>query len=52
MIYCMFISSYFEEIDRIASLDYSPTYQDIFNSNFKTTGVSEAHFQMNELVYR
>jgi len=44
--------SYFEAIDRIASPDYSPVDQDVLRSRVKTTGITETHFQVGELVYR
>eukprot|EP00842_Homolaphlyctis_polyrhiza_P006753 jgi/Hompol1/7079/HPOL_005184-RA len=47
-----FATSFFESIDRISSVDYIPTDQDILRSRVKTTGITEMTFRVGELTYR
>ncbi|UZJ54984.1 hypothetical protein CBS101457_004304 [Exobasidium rhododendri] len=43
---------YFDSIQRMATLDYLPTDQDVLRSRVKTTGITETHFQIGELKYK
>src|SRR5579871_157166 len=44
--------SYFDSLDRIFSHDYVPEDQDILRSRLKTTGITEAEFNLGSLTYR
>lgn len=43
---------YFNEIDRIGSLDYVPTEQDVLRSRVKTTGIVETEFEYEKFKFR
>jgi hypothetical protein len=43
---------YFNAIDRMASVGYMPTDQDILRSRVKTTGITETTFKVGELTYK
>ena len=43
---------YFNSIDRMSSLGYMPTDQDILRSRVKTTGITETTFKVGELTYK
>lgn len=44
--------SYFDSLDRIFGHDYIPDDQDILRSRLKTTGITEAEFNLGSLTYR
>ena len=46
------MSSYFDNIARIAQHDYMPNDQDVLRSRVKTTGITETTFIIGELTYR
>lgn len=46
------VSSYFDNISRIAQHDYMPNDQDVLRSRVKTTGITETTFIIGELTYR
>ncbi|KAK0194817.1 heterotrimeric G protein alpha subunit B [Armillaria mellea] len=43
---------YFNSLDRMASVGYMPTDQDILRSRVKTTGITETTFKVGELTYK
>jgi len=43
---------YFDNIDRIAQLDYVPTEQDLLRSRTKTTGIIETEFEVDKFRFR
>jgi guanine nucleotide-binding protein subunit alpha len=47
-----FIKSFFENLDRLWSVDYIPTDQDIIRCRAKTTGIVETVFHIGHLTYR
>lgn len=46
------ITSYFDNIARIAAPDYMPNDQDVLRSRVKTTGITETTFIIGDLTYR
>ncbi|KAF3940484.1 hypothetical protein ABW19_dt0206171 [Dactylella cylindrospora] len=46
------LAYYFESLDRIFATDYIPNDQDILRSRLKTTGITEAEFNLGYLIYR
>ncbi|EWC43699.1 guanine nucleotide-binding protein alpha-2 subunit [Drechslerella stenobrocha 248] len=46
------LSYYFEALDRVFASDFVPNDQDILRSRLKTTGITEAEFNLGQLVYR
>ena len=42
-------SSFFDEVQRIAAPDYTPTEPDVLRARTKTTGIYETRFQMGQL---
>ena len=46
---CLPKYSFFDEVDRIASADYTPTEADVLRARTKTTGIYETRFQMGQL---
>jgi len=48
----MSLYSYFDCLDRIFAPDYIPDDQDILRSRLKTTGITEAEFNLGSLTYR
>jgi hypothetical protein len=47
-----FLCSYFDSIDRIGDLQYTPSNQDVLRSRVKTTGITETVFVIGDLTYR
>eukprot|EP00456_Euglypha_rotunda_P006148 TRINITY_DN11047_c0_g1_i10.p1 TRINITY_DN11047_c0_g1~~TRINITY_DN11047_c0_g1_i10.p1 ORF type:complete len:179 (+),score=21.79 TRINITY_DN11047_c0_g1_i10:317-853(+) len=43
---------FFENIDRIAKDDYSPTYEDILRCRSRTTGIVETEFQIKNDLFK
>ncbi|KAI8578345.1 hypothetical protein K450DRAFT_247475 [Umbelopsis ramanniana AG] len=43
---------YFDSIDRIGDLQYTPSNQDVLRSRVKTTGITETVFVIGDLTYR
>ncbi|OZJ02875.1 Guanine nucleotide-binding protein subunit alpha [Bifiguratus adelaidae] len=43
---------YFDSIDRIATIDYIPSDQDVLRSRVKTAGITETTFVIGDLTYR
>jgi len=43
---------YFDAIDRIGTVGFSPTEQDVLRSRVKTTGITETTFMVGDLTYR
>ncbi|KAF3927435.1 hypothetical protein ABW21_db0207238 [Orbilia brochopaga] len=46
------LAYYYEALDRVFSPDYIPNDQDILRSRLKTTGITEAEFNLGQLIYR
>ena len=46
------MTSYFDNIARIAAPDYMPNDQDVLRSRVKTTGITETTFIIGDLTYR
>jgi len=43
---------FFTSIERVASSDYMPTYEDILKCRVRTTGVIEMHFYVDDVKFR
>lgn len=43
---------YFQEMNRILEVDYTPNEQDVLRSRVRTTGVVETSFKVGRLIYR
>jgi hypothetical protein len=43
------LHSFFDEVTRIAAVDYIPTEADVLHARVKTTGIYETRFQMGQL---
>lgn len=47
-----FLSSYLSDLDRLSSLDYLPTQQDILRVRVPTTGIIEYPFDLDSIIFR
>lgn len=45
-------ASYFSDLDRLFTKDFTPTDQDILRARLRTTGISETIFDTGNLTYR
>ena len=45
----LILSSFFDEVKRIAGADYTPTEADVLRARTKTTGIYETRFTMGQL---
>lgn len=46
------LSSYLNDLERIARVDYIPTQQDVLRTRVKTTGIVETHFTFKDLHFK
>jgi hypothetical protein len=44
--------SFFDEIDRFATEDYVPTETDVLRARVRSTGIEEADFEFENLLFR
>lgn len=43
---------FFDSINRLSSVEYMPSDQDILRARVKTTGITETHFEIGDMNYR
>ncbi|KAL7982789.1 hypothetical protein Chor_005192 [Crotalus horridus] len=50
--YLFCLTSYLNDLDRIAHISYIPTQQDVLRTRVKTTGIVETHFTFKDLHFK